>query len=257
MAQNMKTVAAVFTTALVVFLIASVMSEMLPSEGSSTPHASATHHRTGKAPSADDEPTRSKRLSATKWSKVSGGEQSAEETPSLISQRALKLQQQLGAIRQREAELNAKEEAMRIIFDEIREEQRSAVVIQQQISKGIASVRSASTRLALREPAVPRAQSLAINQPDENSENTSRKRVAGNPQPLLPMNDSQSVTDAAILVRLLASRGSFRTATSLLRNLKERDAAKVLYVISKTDSQMALKLTDILQTARQGTVDRR
>src|SRR5438876_811265 len=83
-----------------------------------------------------------------------------------------------------------------------------------------------------------------------------RTRIAVSRTDWLSLSDSQSVRDTAILVRRLAEQGSFRAATSLLSTLKERDMAKVLSTVSNTNPQMALRLSEALQAARQLSTER-
>ena len=71
------------------------------------------------------------------------------------------------------------------------------------------------------------------------------------------MKDMQTVRDTAVLVNRLAQQGSLRAATSLLRRLQDRDAARVLAELDATDSEMALRLTKDLQANQNDSPTRR
>src|SRR5262249_18697866 len=131
------------------------------------------------------------------------------------SQRSAEIQEQLSKIRQRETDLAARQDAMQIIFDEIREEQDSVAEVRRRVSGEIA---------ALRDPWVVSQRTAAVEQRTSTSKpalqrDDSRTAFRENPSKsrlTLTVRDSQTVGDMAVLVRRLAEQGSFRAATALL-----------------------------------------
>ena len=259
----MKILTVALVTALAVFAIATMVMEMLPLQDTTairTPPsrrsqslAAADSPRTRRRPEVtdrdtDDDSPRPSR-SKTKSQPSDTAETAAE------NQQSLEIRQQLRSLRQREAELAARQEAQRMIFDEIREEQESVAEARRRVSEEIAALRDA-TAVAQREtPLVRSPFAPTTTMPRDESRSASRDSPP-RPRPTLSVSDSQSVRDAAILVRRLAEQGGFRAATSLLSALKDRDAAKVLSSVNNTDPQMALRLSEALQAARQLSIER-
>lgn len=241
----MKIVAAAFTTALSVFIIASVMSEF-----TSPRNAVAARIVSHKEDHADVE--RSSSPASKNRRRSESNDEREAKGDAAVQQRTLEMQRQISEIRQRETEVKAKQEALRIIFDEIREEQQSVEIARQHLSEEIAAVRNAAASLAQRGAGGNDRGALITDQTRSGIRSTSSK----NAKAPFPISDTQAARDTAVLIRRLAQQGSYSAANSLLRAMRDRDAAKVLSVLSATDAQMALQLADNLQASRQGT-DRR
>jgi TolA-binding protein len=240
----MKIVAAGFITALLVFVVASAMSEMKILWTPDATHSSdtTTRRKTSSAKTAS-ESVRSPRGPSRTQRADTATQDSAE-------QQTAELQRKLSEIRQRESEVQAKQDALRIVFEEIHEQQQSVDFLRRRVSEEIAALRDAAVQVAQRE---------AIISTDVPS-TASLPRSVDSPasaRPIVSLRDSQAVRDTAVLVNRLAQQGSIRAATALLRSLKDRDAAKVLSELSATDSQMALRLSQDLLAARDEAANRR
>lgn len=236
----MKIVAVGFTTALLVFAIASAMSEMLLTRDPEHAGDRATRRRNVVDGS---EPSRSTRV-MPRLRNANAATQEPAEQPTT------EMQQTLREIRQHESGIQAKQDALRIVFDEIREEQKSADLIRRRLTEEIAELREAVAQVAERKATVSPEEPTVI----------ADSRIRGSrisARPIVSVHDSQAVRDTAVLVNRLARQGSLREAISLLRRLKDRDAAKVLSELSATDSQLALRLSEDLLTARDEESNRR
>lgn len=259
----MKILTAALVTALAVFAIATMAMEMLPLQDTTTartPHsrrsqslADADSPRTRRRPEpadtdTDDDWSRTSHLKSK--SKPSDTAEAAAE-----NQQSLEIRKQLRSIRQRESELAAQQESLRMLFDEIRDEQQSVEEVRRHVSEEIAALRDA-TAIAKRETPLERSPFAPTTSLPRDEPRSASRDSPPKPRPTLSISDSQSVRDAAILVRRLAEQGSFRAATSLLSTLKDRDAAKVLSAVSGTDPQMALRLSEAVHAARQLSTER-
>ena len=259
----MKILTAALVTALAVFAIATMAMEMLPLQDTTTARIAPSRRshgfadtdspRTRRRPEAKDIDTDDDRPQTSRFKSQS--KQWDIEEAAAEDQQSLEIRQRLRSIRQREADLVVQQESLRMLFDEIREEQASVEEVRHRVTEEIAALRDA-TAIAQRETPLersPLAPRTAL--PRDESRSTSRDS-SPKPRPTLSVSDSQSVQDTAILVRRLAEQGSVRAATSLLSTLKDRDAAKVLSAVNNTDPQMALRLTEALQAARQLSTER-
>ena len=259
----MKILTAALVTALAVFAIATMAVEMLPLQNTTVPRTSPSRRSQSFA---DADSLRSRRgPDATDvdadddWPRASRPKSKSQPPDTAVTttenQQSLEIRQQLKSLRQREAELAAGQEALRMLFDEIREEQETVEDVRRHVSEEIAALRDA-TAIAKRETPLERSPfAPTTTLPRDESRSASRDSPP-KPRPTLSVSDSQSVRDAAVLVRRLAEQGGFRAATSLLSTLKDRDAAKVLSAVSSTDLQMALRLTEALQASRSSTTTR-
>ncbi len=238
----MKIVAAGLTTALLVFAVASAMSEMMLSPDMTHSSDTATHRKTSRSKNAG-ESVRSPRNSAKSRRADVAAPEAADRPTS-------DLQQTLSEVRQHESEIRAKQDALRIIFDGIREEQQSVERLRQQFSDEIAALRDASVRLAQRE---------AMISADVATNNSATRTVDSptNTRPLVSLRGGDAVRDTAVLVSRLARQGSDREAIALLLRLKDRDSTKVLTELSATDMELATRLSDDLVTYRGETSIRR
>lgn len=242
MGQTMKIAAAGLTTALLVFAVASVMSEMMLTPDVTHSSDTATHRKTSRPKNAS-ESVRSPRSSAkSRRTDIAAQDAADQQTP--------ELQQQLSEVRRRESEVQAKQDALRIIFDGIREEQQSVDLLRRRVSDEIVTLRDASVRVAQREAMIPA--DVASNNPSMRSVDS-----PASTRPLVSLRDGQAVRDFAILVHRLARQGSIREAIALLRRMKDRDSTKVLTELSATDLELATRLSDGLVASRVETSSRR
>ncbi len=238
----MKIVAAGLTTALLVFAVASAMSEMMLSPDATHSSDTTAHRKTSSSKNAS-ELVRLPRSSAKSRRADIAAQDAADQQTS-------ELQRQLSDVRRRESAVQAKQDALRIILDGIREEQQTVDLLRRQVSDEIAALRDASVRLAQRETMFPA---------DDSSATTMTRSVdsQANIQPIVSMRDSQAVRDTAVLVNRLARQGSIREAIALLRRMKDRDSTKVLTELSATDLELATRLSNDVVASRDNTSSRR
>jgi hypothetical protein len=253
----MKIIAAGFVTALLIFVVATAMSELLWT-GEETQVAEVVPRRKSSSAKTLSEGTRSPRT-ASRSNTASRSKRTDMNVDDTDESRTNELQGKLSEVRQRESEVLAKQDALRIVYDEIREEQVSVDLLRRKVSEEIALLRDTTVRLALQERRIANdVPEIATLRPSSPSGAASKLADSGtNSRPLLTMRDVQSIRDTAVLVNRLAQQGSVRAATSLLRRLKDRDAARVLAELDATDSAMALRLTEDLQATRNDSVKRR
>ena len=241
----MKIIAAGFFTAILIFAVATAMSELLWTADETPLSESAPRRKSNGAKSVADGNRSSRSTSRAK--RVDSSLDDAEES------RTGELQSKLREIRQRESDVQTKQEALRLVYDEIRDEQQSVDQLRRTVSDEIAMLREMAIRLAQQERRVPvpfsEIASVAI--PVKPAESSASVR------PQSSLRDIQAVRDNAMLVKRLAQQGNVRDATLLLRRFKDRDAARVLAELDATDSEMALRLTQDLQAPRNEGTNRR
>ena len=226
----MKIVVAGFATALFVFAVATAISETLLT--SDTTGSTETIPR--RKPSRATTGTESNRTSP-KMARTRTADSTAEENA--------KLQRLLNEERQSTSDLQAKEDALQIALDEIREETYAVNLLKRRVSAELAALQDAAIRVSQREAPsrVDRSASLAMS-PSKTTGNIARPTIA--------VNGGQAAQDMAVLVKRLAKDNGPREAMALLRNLKERDAAKVLSKLSEVDSPLAERLSQDWLVAR-------
>ena len=241
----MKIVAAGFFTALMIFAVATAMSELLWT-ADEAPTNDAMPRRKSASNRSNADGVRSQR--STSRTKKSDTNTADSDDP-----RTGEIQGKLSEIRQRESEVKARQDALRIVYEEIREEQQTVEQLRRRVSDEIALFKDAALRFAMQERRI-QAEPQAI------ASTTSSARPITSPsntRPIITMKDMQTVRDTAVLVNRLAQQGSLRAATSLLRRLQDRDAARVLAELDATDSEMALRLTKDLQANQNDSPTRR
>lgn len=236
----MKIAVAGFTAALLVFAVATALSEFVLISDSAASSDFASHPQTNRRKVAASRASRSRRT-VPKTDSASVLE--SAEQPTAETQRVLR------EIRQSEAGLQANQEALKLVLAEIRDEQQSVERLRQQFSAEVAAMREESLRVA------SRATSVASERPVAAS--PARNMETATVRPLLSVRDPQAVQDAAILIGRLAKQGGLQPATALLRNLKDRDAARILTALSTTESQLALQLSQQLLASRNNEAVRR
>lgn len=232
----MKILAAGFTTALLVFAVASALSEMLLTPEVSPSNGTVNRRRTRSVKDTDE---------SVHSTREPSGSQRAETLPQDNSVKVTaELQRRSDVVRQRESAVQAKQDALQIIFDDIREEQRSVEFLRRRVSEEIAALRATAVRVALSEAPVPNDVSPAqfVSRPAD------RSAVF---RPVISVRDPQAIRDSAVFVKRLVQLRDSQSAIALLQPLNDRDATKVLTALSETDSEMAVQLAQDLRAARE------
>lgn len=243
----MRIVAAAFVIAVLVFLGASASTEWLTT-GDGDPHASKSAGRSSRTAAAgsprSSRPNAKPRASSRAAETVDVGR--TEPLPTI------EVERQLSELRRRELDVKARQEALRIIFDEIRAEQLSVDVARRRVTEELAQAQNAAAAARDLERT---ASSKAVSEPRRPSANERPPLTSALPK--VKVSDSQTASDMAVLIRRLVQGGHQQAATSLLQNMKARDAAKVLALLSTSDAQLALLLSDNLQASQQDARSRR
>ena len=158
------------------------------------------------------------------------------------------LREQVADVKQQEARLMARQESLRMIYDDIRAELAVVDDIRRRTSDELAAVERRGLAVAQRD-----------RQTTPNTQPT-KSRPAETPlepaETLKTSTDSPSVRSAALLIRRLADQGHTDSAVSLLNRMKEREAAKVLASLSTLDPRLALRITENLQAVKQQPIRR-
>lgn len=252
----MKVLAAAFTTAVMVFAIATLVSELMPSRGVEPALLAETDHSTRTASTASiRRKPRSSDRTASAVSARRATDQPSQRGSNVAQEPVEVAQRRLAAVRQREDILKAQQQSLQLIYEEIRSEQSTVNNLRKQVSEELTALTQGFQDLE--EPNVMIAREAApIPQNAARTDNSRRATPTTTRKPFTVENQ-QAVRDTAILIRRLIAQNSFRAATSLLANMRERDAAKVLTSLVKTDPEIASRLTATLEAARESANSRR
>ena len=238
----MKIVVAGFTTALLVFVVASAISEMLFTSAANSSPEVAPRRKSSRS-SASGESGRSLPKSA-KTQKASNA------VPPPTDPERNEVQRLLSEVRLRELAVQAKEDAEQIVFEDIRDVRQSMDRMKQEFSEEMAAFENAANQMARRDPRRPF---------DQPTNATASRSVASRPttKPVIALGGSQGVHDRAVLVKRFAKDGKIREARLLIRSLNDREAAKVLAEISLADTQLAEGLSEDRLVTRDTELNRR
>lgn len=230
----MKIVAAGLLSALLIFAVATVMTEVLSNAEEAAVGVRSTQ-RVASSSSATKRTTKTARgTSKSQPDPVAEQEESTRQ-----------IEQMLRDVRVRESAVLAKEEAIRLISADIQEEQQLTELMRQRLTSEIALLNESRGQAARRE----------TERPTRITQRFPTKPTSG--AAVVSLRNSQAVHDMAVLVKRLATDNGQSAATTMLQRLKERDAAKVLAELSGTDSPLALQLSQNLLLARSDESDRR
>ena len=224
----MKIVVAGFTTALLVFAVASAISEMLLTSDAPSSSDAAPRRKSNRV-IATSESSHSPRKPA----KSRPASSAVPESPAPETAESLRL---LSEVRRLESAVQSMQDAQHIVFEDIREELQSLDLKKRQFSEEMTAFQKVANQLARRESPIPpgRPTSAAASRP---------VTLQPTARPSNSLGGRQAVHDRAVLVKRLAQEGSTREATLLIRNLNDRDAAKVLSELAAADSQLAERLS--------------
>jgi hypothetical protein len=237
----MKTLAAAFITALLVFTLATAWMEMVQPRldmlvRASTPKAdeaaakSSTKRnlrRSSTAESEDDLSDEEVVKIATKASRK--GKSRNEASPSDAMKD--KLLAQFEEVRQKEARLVEREDSIRTIYDEIRRELAEVNEIRRQ----------SANELAFAERGVLEATA-------GNQNNAAWRASEAAKASAKPASNAQNALAATI--QNLVKRGNIKDAATLLSGLKDREVAKILGSLTTSDPSIALRISDQIRLAK-------
>ncbi|MBI5756905.1 MAG: hypothetical protein HZA46_00140 [Planctomycetales bacterium] len=240
----MRILVAALVTALLVFALATVASDLLLPQNAAAGRtstarapattgvpASATSRRKAKPASSDDEAIPPVRTTAKPVRKPVRTESATPRARDINSGFTSLMQEQLAELRQQEARLTARQDALRMVYDDIRVGQLALDDLRRQVNTELAAAQQSGTAVAGRD--------------------LSKERGRASDLPSTNAVEGRATRDVAQMIRRLAQEGSFASAVALLNTMKDREAAKVLASLSGTDPQIAARLTDDLQSSKQ------
>ena len=152
--------------------------------------------------------------------------------------------------KQRESRLMNRQESLRMIYDDIREEQAAVDDIRRQATEELAAAEQRAITASQRVVKASQQDAGAgERKPTAGRQRTEAGEITVN-RPIVN-SDSPSVRAAVLLTRRLVAQGSHDTAASILGRMQEREAAKVLTALAKEDAPLAKELAVQLQAAKQ------
>jgi hypothetical protein len=241
----MKALITAFATALLVFAVAWAILETLKL-GETSPTSSFDRARL-KASNAESAKDKSK-SSTSKRKRTDPLGEEAETIGEAATTQQLELERKISAVRQRETDLRAKNEALDLIFQDIRSVQYAVEQIQRRLTSEIAEKYDATIELARRE---------RLASAELPGSLLRRNGDSANSNPTIALRDNQAIRDFTVLIRRMVENGSLSAAALLLGEIQERDASKVLDSIAETDRGIALRLSEIMLAGRTGSRDLR
>lgn len=149
--------------------------------------------------------------------------------------------EKLDEVKRQESTLVARQEALRMIYDDIREELSVVDQIRKRASEDLAE---AERRIV--ESAQPSRPTRTV----KGSAPVARTGTSAS------AGATSSVRADAIFIRHLVDEGKMETAVSVLKSMKGRDAAGVLTYLSSLDGKLANQLADRVQADSGETVRR-
>ena len=160
---------------------------------------------------------------------VAAGEPSAD-TKRREDETATLLAEKLDEVKVQEYRLAARQETLRLIYDDIRTELAAVDELRKRTSEDMA--KAELRMLDVVERKAPRLTATPV-------------------PPVSPRNASESpaIRGQALFIRRLVDDGKTETAISVLKSMKERDAASVLASLSSVDSRLADLLADTMQAS--------
>jgi hypothetical protein len=264
----MKSLVVVLCTACCVYALASAWSDIVQPQldaakkaneslnaTSSRRTAQRSNRSSTPAEDADEEaePTPRSKTKTKRTSVASRIEEPLDETSyDRLTQAEVEaeLKKQAEEVKRQEARLVSRQESLRLIYDDIREELTAVENIRQRAAQELADAE---------QNIIPVARNEILPTPAELAVPHSSSTRAPKPASLtsLPVEsvarDSQSMRAAALMIRRLVTQGSRNTAISLLSKMKAREATKVLTALHQEDAALATDISRSLQAMKQAS----
>jgi flagellar motility protein MotE (MotC chaperone) len=160
---------------------------------------------------------------------------SRPRTPKGPRESAELLATRLEEVKLQESSLAARQETLKMIYDDIRTELASVGELRKRTSEDLVQ---AERRLS-------------------NVAEKKQPKVSGRTVPISRSpGESPASRGEALIIRRLVEEGKTETAVSLLKSMKGRDAAGVLEAISSMDPKLAVRLADTIPNGRTDTIRR-
>lgn len=244
----MKTLVAALFTALLVFALATGWMELVQpqldaviaanAKATEVPTKPATKRSTKRTVKVDTDADAESddELDIEVDSKIAKSSRSSKSSRESQASKAARdrLILQLADVKQQESKLVAREEMLRMLYDDIRSELTAVEEIRRQ----------SATELAMAERRVHEAAN--VRKPTESASNEPVERPASSVS-----TRQSSEARIAQVVQDLSEQGNVTAAASLLSGMKDREIAKVLTALSTRDPRLALQLSDRLQASKE------
>lgn len=137
---------------------------------------------------------------------------------------------QIAVIKQQEADLVARQETLRMIYDDIRNELATVDQLRKQASDDLLESERRGTKPANRKASGP--------------------VLSSRPAPPVVRSGSDDGTSraSALVLRQMVGSGKLTAAVSMLKSYKERDAARILEAMDTIDPKLADRLATLMQS---------
>lgn len=252
----MKALVVAFCTALFVFALASAWSDMIQpqlaaltqksaprSAASTVPRLTKRIAQPAAVPSDEEELPAPTHIAAKPPRTTSVRPSEAISTSDHLEKDAAVLREQMAEVKQREEQLTARQETLRLICDDIHAELAIVDNMHRQAAEALTAAEQRIVTVAHRDP------SLRQNgQPESDHPASITRDFDKTPK---VSSENQTVRNVVLLIRQLVSQGSDDTATSLLSHMKQREAAKVLTALAKEDPKTASRLMNSLTVTKK------
>ncbi len=139
-------------------------------------------------------------------------------------------------VREQESKLAVRQEALKMIYDDIRTELAAVDDLRKRTREDMADAELRMLDVAQRTPRSTKSKPIA---------NANR-----------PSGESAFIRSQALFIRKLVDDGKIETAISVLKAMKERDAAGVLTSLDGIDSNLADRLATTVQAGRNDVIRR-
>lgn len=248
----MKTLAAALITALVVYTLATAWTDLVQPRIEVMAQAAAGRIRDDSGKSKKKQPSR--RQQPTEDDEI---DDDVEDDPppkvavkstrlvkkkredALISEMAKeRVMEQLAEVKDHESKILAREETLRMLYEDIRSELAAVEDIRRRSANELAIAERKILDAVTSKPSLASSHDAA-NEPHSStrSKSSAESRIAG-------------------VIQDLASQGNVAAAASLLSGMKDREVAKVLTSLSARDPRLALRISDQVQAAKQEPIRR-
>jgi hypothetical protein len=139
-------------------------------------------------------------------------------------------------VKEQESKLAVRQEALKMIYDDIRTELAAVDDLRKRTREDMADAELRMLEVAQRAPRTTKNKPIA---------NANR-----------PSGESAFIRSQALFIRKLVDDGKIETAISVLKAMKERDAAGVLTSLDGIDANLADRLATTVQAGREDAIRR-
>lgn len=240
----MKILVTVLMTALFVFAVASTWVDFVqPQLNQQAKVAAEKQAAIAEAPAPRKRPRKVAAAVEPELLPVPDEEAEVVEAPKVATKRAAKPKvvdaetaSLLIDVKEQESKLAVRQEALKMIYDDIRDELAAVDDLRKRTREDMADAERRMLEVAQRTP-----------------RSTKNKPIANANR---PSGESAFIRSQALFIRKLVDDGKIETAISVLKAMKERDAAGVLSSLDGIDANLADRLATTIQAGRNEVIRR-